>query len=66
MKKVYMGEEFLSSLYPVLKTPDKGIDIIFNTLPFPGYINKDSEVRQQALSHQEAHDFQNSLDKSWQ
>lgn len=46
MKKVYLGEEFLSSLSPVLKRPDKGIDIIFNTLPFPGHISKDSEVSQ--------------------
>lgn len=46
MKKVYLGEEFLLSLSPVLKSPNKGIDMIFNTLPFPGHISKDSEVSQ--------------------
>ncbi len=45
MKKVYLGEELLSSLSPVLKSPNKGADIISNTLPFPGHISKDSEVR---------------------
>lgn len=48
MKKVYVGEEFLSALSPVLKSPHKGADIIFNTLPFPGHVSKDSEVRQQS------------------
>lgn len=64
MKKVYLGEELLSSLSTVLKSPDKGVDIIPNTLPFPGHISEDSEVRQQSLSHRAAHDFQTSPDKS--
>lgn len=50
MKKVYVGEEFLLALSPVLKSPHKGADIIFNTLPFPGHVSKDSEVRQQSPS----------------
>lgn len=29
---------------PDLKSPNKGGDIIFNTLPFPGHISRDSEV----------------------
>lgn len=50
MKKVYLGgEQLLSSLSPVLKSPDKGVDIIPNTLPFPGHISEDAEVRQQSL-----------------
>lgn len=64
MKKVYLGEEFLSSLSTVLKRPNKGVDIISNTLPFPGHISTDLEVmQQQNLSQKNTHGSQNSPDK---
>lgn len=69
MKKVYLGGgEFLSSLSPVLKSPDKGVDIIPNTLPFPGHISEDSEVkspsserRMTSKVHQTNHDSKHDV-----
>lgn len=47
MKKgLFGGEEFLSAL----KVLTKGLDIIFNTLPFPGHVSGDSAVRPQPFS----------------
>ena len=54
MKKIYLGweegAELLSSLSPVLRSPDKGAGIIFNTVPFTGHISGDSAATERHVT----------------